>query len=187
MFENRKIKHAPLVGKDCFLAKYKGTEVARKFGRRFRAKNHKLPGEWRKIMNKKTWKTFSEDSFRKDIAAWVWMQEGHPAFAPTQGITIESALFSKLWQPRMVVRSKGNNTLYASLGNYAWAAMAWGMRVFSTEADAWIFQLNPTGRAEFIHVTDPSTWEVLPYEAHRGAAGADCLVLRRVLRAMQYT
>ena len=69
VFENRKINHAAKVSRDYFLAKYKATKMNRKFAKRYRAKNHKLPSEWKKITSRKTWKTFSEDSFRKDIAA----------------------------------------------------------------------------------------------------------------------
>ena len=185
VFQSRNIRHAPEVQRQYFLNHYKGTKVSPKFARRYRAKNHKLPAEWRKITNKKTWQTFSEDTFRKDVAAWVWMQEGHPALAPTQGITLDAALFSKLCMPRMALRSKSNNTLYASLGNYVWSAMAWSMRIMSTEPDAWTFQLNPQGSAEFIHVTDPSNWEVLPYESFRSPCpNAGFLLLRQTGPAM---
>ena len=183
VFETRKIKHTPEVQRPYFLTNYKATKVSPKYARRYRAKNHKLPAEWRKITNRKTWQTFSEDSFRKDVAAWVWMQDGHPALAPTQGITLDSALFSKLCMPRMALRSKSNNTLYASLGHYVWSAMAWSMRIMSTEPDAWTFQLNPKGSGEFIHVTDPSNWEVLPYEPFR-TADTGCLILRQTGPAM---
>ena len=117
VFANRKINHTPNVSRQYFLEKYKATKVSPKFVKRYRAKNHKLPTEWKKITSRKTWKTFSEDSFRKDIAAWVWLQEGRPALAATQGITLESALFSKLCLPLMALRLKSNNVLYASLGN----------------------------------------------------------------------
>ena len=117
VFEHRKINHKPNVSRQTFLEKFKATKLSRKFSSRYRAKNHKLPKEWKKITTRKTWKTFSEDSFRKDIAAWVWLQEGRPALAATQGITLESALFSKLCLPLMALRLKSNNVLYASLGN----------------------------------------------------------------------
>ena len=85
--------------------------------------------------------------------------------------------------PGFALRSKANNTLYASLGNYVWSAMVWSMRIISTEPDAWTFQLHHKGRAGFIHVTDPSSWEVLPYEAFR-TADTGCLVLRQTGPAM---
>ena len=117
VLENRKINHTAKVPREYFLAKYKATSANRKFARRYRSKLHKMPSEWKTITSRKTWKTLSEDSFRKDIAAWVWLQEGHPALAPTQGITLGSALFSKLCLPLMALRLKSSNVVHASLGN----------------------------------------------------------------------
>ena len=76
----------------------------------------------------------------------MWLQEGHPALAPTQGIKLDSAMFTKLCMPGFALRSKANNTLYASLGNYVWSAMVWSTRIISTEPDAWTFQLHHKGR-----------------------------------------
>ena len=73
-------------------------------------------------------------------------------------------------------------------GNYVWASMVWDMRIISTEANAWKFQLDPKGRASFIHVTNPSDWEVVPYEAAGplaptqgifDAGSPDCIVLQQ--------
>ena len=46
----------------------------------------------------------------------------------------------------------------------------------STEPDAWKFQLDPKGRANFIHVTNPSDWEVVLCEA---TGSPDCLFLQQ--------
>ena len=146
VYESRRIQHTPEVKRDYFLGQYRSLKTKARFVRRFRAKNHKLPAQWKKITNNKTWQTFSEDTFRKDVAAWVWLQEGHPALAPTQGIKLDSAMFTKLCMPGFALRSKANNTLYASLGNYVWSAMVWSMRIISTEPDAWTFQLHHKGR-----------------------------------------
>ena len=70
----------------------------------------------------------------------------HLALAPTQGIKLDSAMFTKLCMPGFALRSKANNTLYASLGNYVWSAMVWSTRIISTEPDAWTFQLHHKGR-----------------------------------------
>ena len=106
---------------------------------------------WIKLVGRRTWKPLTEEGSHLSQAAFRWLLNR------PQGEKIEKGLFSKLVFPFDVVRSAG--VAYASLGNAAWAALAWPL---TSVEGGYVFQ--PTAGVRWLHVTDPSQWDVIEVE-----------------------
>ena len=106
---------------------------------------------WIKIVGRRTWKPLTEEGCHLSQAAFRWLLNR------PQGQKLENALFSKLAFPFVVICSAG--CAYASLGNSAWAVLAWPL---ISVAGGYVFQAEAGVR--WLHVTDPSQWEVVEVE-----------------------
>ena len=178
ILESRGLRHPAAASKADFVTGFRKHARDKSAGR-FRPRSHRLPERWANIFGKsKSWCTLTEAALRKDIAAWIWLQEGFPALVPTQGISLNAALFSKLCVVGFVVKAVANGSVYVSLGNAAWAFLAWQcvlLRVGDNGMQE--IQPDPLGQAVFLHVVAPRDWEVIPYVAC--AVEGDGIVLKQ--------
>jgi len=181
VLEERNIVHTSPPTKQDFVRNF---HSARACGGRLRhyCVAHKLPVEWAKLMGRKTWHTSSEASCRKCIAAWEWLQVGHPCLCNNAGLpapTLDSAMFSRMVLPEMVLRHVQTGKIQASLGNASWAVLFWPIDVLSHDADGMrTMQFGGhQAKAFFGHVTDPLLWEVITYRVERTNQG---IVLQQV-------
>ena len=178
LLESRGIPHPASVSKDAFVTNYPDT-VARTQSLRGNPQPHKLKSEWLEILGKKRWATVSETTLRKDIAAWTWLQT-------CRHESLENALFSKLALCEMLLHRIPDDRFFLCLGHATWAALCWPVVLVAQPADALaqtqgIFRLDSKGAVEFIHITDPTSWEEVPFDTARSAGvhGAGLLLMQR--------
>jgi len=58
------------------------------------------------------------------------------------------------------------------LGHAPWAALAWPTRVLDVDDDGLAtYRLSQDGPGEYVHVTDPDRWQIVPYTAARVPVG----------------
>ena len=183
VFDSRTMEHPAAVSKEAFVAAFAKTNVPKNAGRKFLPRHHQLPEDWARILGKsKTWQTLSETTLRKDIAAWNWLQNGYHSFAPTQGIKLDAALYSKLCISGVILKSLRGDRIYISLGSASWAVLLWDAVVLDVSAEGMhLVQPNPSGKAEFHHVVEPADWQVLPCVAIR-TSGA-CIAFQQRMPA----
>ena len=82
----------------------------------------------------------------------------------------------------LLVKHEGSDQVWASLGNYTWAAL--GLRVqpinVGGEHYGFTFSCNPDETyLEWIHVQDPKDWVSIPWEASRTQGPNGVLVLHQ--------
>ena len=109
---------------------------------------------WIQIAGRRNWKSLYEEGSHQSQAAWHWLlnRTDEP---------LESALFSKLVQPYIIILKQGANGVeaaWASLGNACWAVLAWPLVPASGGQHRYAF--SPGGGATWIHITNPSAWRV---------------------------
>ena len=164
VFESRGIRHAAALSRDVFATTYRRFKRAA-LSRHHFCQKHKMQPRWIKLVGRRTWKPLTEEGCHLSQAAFRWLLNRQ------QGEKLENGLFSKLVFPFVVICSAG--LAYASLGNAAWAVLAWPL---IPVAGGYVFQ--PAAGVRWLHVTDPSQWEVIEVEgAFRPSMG---IVLNQV-------
>ena len=136
---------------------------------------HKLPADFQNDFNRilkpgwKPWKSITDEALLKATAAWNWLLEFcvHKDFYDAQGVCIGGSLLSRLMLPLTVAYKRSEDCFYAMMGSHKYAAMA--MRLFSfNDAGCRHFTFHhATRRYEFIFVTDPLDWDIVPFQAVR--------------------
>ena len=174
VLEDRGIAHPARVSKLHFLQGFHGARPDPTRNQHYSAK-HRMPKRLTEIMGRKVWPTVSESWSRKGIAAWVWLQEGYGRPCPNAGPgehTVDSALFSRLAAPEMVLLNSHSGSVAASLGHSSWAVLFWPVDVLATdEFGMRSMQLQAPASPFFGHITDPNHWHVVPYTPERRQRG----------------
>lgn len=138
--------------------------------RRYWARNHTLSEPWCKIMGPKNWATLSEETLHKGIAAWRWLQSYCSERMVDQNIALSHGQLSKLaveQQFMQRVDADGNQQyLGYCLGHATWAAIFWPALLFMDEVTGFGgFFLDPDAAAQWIFITNPQEWKVVPTKA----------------------
>jgi hypothetical protein len=166
VLEERGIPHPAQVTKFHFLQCFNGAR-AQATRKQYYSARHRLPKSLTEIMGRKVWPTVSETWSRKGIAAWIWLQEGYGRPCPNAGPgehTLQSALFSRLVAPEMILLSLRSVRVMASLGHASWAVLFWPVHVLATDEHGMRSMRLPAPDSPFFgHITDPSHWHVVPY------------------------
>ena len=175
VLESRNISHPARATEDYFVRNFKSARVSERRARHHCA-GHALPIQWATIMGRKSWNSSSEVSCRRGIAAWEWLQVGHPGLCHNAGLlapTLDSALFSRLVLPHMVLQDVRSGDIMASLSHGSWAVLFWPIDVCSRDANQMrtMKLRGPPASTSFGHVTDPSHWQVIPCQAERRTQG----------------
>ena len=136
---------------------------------------HKLPADFQNDFNRilkpgwKPWKSITDEALLKATAAWNWLLEFcvHKDFYDDRGVCIGGSLLSRLMLPLTVAYKRSAGYFYAMMGSHKYAAMA--MRLFSFhDAGCRHFTFHHAMRRyEFIFVTDPLDWDIVPFQAVR--------------------
>ena len=163
VFASRGVHHPAEVSRDSFIHKYKSVKRVH-LNRQHFCQKHKMSLRWIKIVGRRSWKPLTEEGCHGSQAAFRWLLNRPP------GEQLEKALFSKLVFPYVVICS-ADGLAYASLGNAAWAVLAWPL---SSVADGFVFQ--PNAGVVWLHVVNPSQWDVIEVE------GAFCMSTGIILR-----
>lgn len=125
---------------------------------------------WTAIMGKKTWRAMTEESCHKSVMAWNWLGE----YADNKlgaKMPLEQALLSRWALPyTILVCSEAPQKALASLGHASWGVFAWPLTSIDHDRDQ-IFLFESSAAPQMIHITDPSAWKVIPWEAVHVAAG----------------
>ena len=170
VLETRGVRNAGAVSRDKFLSEFKTTKTKPVSGM-FKSRRHKLPeASWARMMHKdKTWASWSEDTIEKAAAAWHWLhyyvQEKVRGTLPAN-CTIGTARWSKLVLPETLMFD--GERYFASLGNRVWGALASPLeRVQQAEEDNNYDYKFTQSAIDYIHIVDPSKWQIIPYEPCR--------------------
>ena len=114
-------------------------------------------------MGTKNWNTSTEATHRTSLAAWQWYQVGRqrltvPGSAPPK---LCDALLTRMLDIEMVVEEGG--CVFASLGNYSWAALLYPLHVLHADSDGLrtIGWGGQNSAVEFAYVVNPHEWSVL--------------------------
>ena len=144
VFETRKIPHTAKVSKEVFVKGFEDASADWRL-RRHMAQHHLLPKDFSLFLGNKTWPTLDENKLRRRAAAWRWVVT--LATAPEQPShqkeNILAALFSRLLLQKQIIKKVGSDTIYASLGNYSWAAMVMPLAV-ETDGNTTVSLFPPT-------------------------------------------
>ena len=130
VLERRSIRHPARVAKGDFIRNFRECKV-KSVRHRCWSSRHKMPKQYAKIMDRKTWPTISETWLRRRTAAWAWVQVG--STLPGAG-ALDSAASSQLVKSEAILLKDGRECL-VSLGNAYWAFLAWPLDVLDTTQD----------------------------------------------------
>ena len=168
--DSRRVHCPATVEKHTFCRDFKSTK--RKSFRHIHDSNsHKLPEEWSRILHpNKVWATLSEDVTQRAAAAWHWLHtfvRGQEDGSLQAGVQIETAQFSKLASPCILMERAVGDAVVASLGNAVWGALVWPMQRVTLNDGAAAFMFSRMGPVTWLHIVNPSDWHVLPWKAAR--------------------
>ena len=174
VLEARGINHAAKPTRDSFSSEFRSVKWA-PLSQKFYCQKHKMSPRWIEIAGRRTWKSLYEEGSHQSQAAWQWRlnRTDEP---------LESALFSKLVQPYIIILKQGANGVeaaWASLGNACWAVLAWPLVPASGGQHRYAF--SPGGGATWIHITNPSAWRVAQVQ---GCMSSEGIVLDRLEEPM---
>ena len=117
----------------------------------------------------KDWASLTDKGILQAVASWNWLNAFFAKYNGT-GVTPLSGKMSRLMQSLTIVRhSVIPPKLYASMGNYTYAAIGLGLREFEINGAAH-FTFHAKENLEFLYIVDPTNWHVIPYVATRLAA-----------------
>ena len=132
---------------------------------RHKCKKHWLPPECSRLMKpgERPWPALSEDNIDKASAAWSWLHKFYELRAQENPVRVKigDGRFSKFVQPCTIVRHKGEDEVFAAMGNFLWAAL--GMPLASVEMNGQKYWKFKRAHVKFIHIFDPSSWVALPF------------------------
>ena len=136
------------------------------------------------MLGPKTWSTVSETTSRTAVSAWQWLHVGRvrlAALAAAHGRPAPNlcdALMTRLLTDDMVVQSE-DGRVWASMGNYSWAALLRPLEVVGERAGLRTFRwLGKGTQFEFVHVVEPRDWSVL--KCRSALAPAQGIILEEV-------
>ena len=117
----------------------------------------------------KPWSSITDEKLLKAVAAWNWLQEfgNNRAVYDGGGVGIGGSTLSRLTRRLTVAHKKSVNCFYAMMGNYAYAAMGVQLSSFDDGGRQHFTFDYIHRRFEFIYVTDPLDWEIVPFQATR--------------------
>ena len=170
VLEQRGIPHRVQVTKRAFEEAFNRLKKEKLISRH-RPHKHKLPKEWSKILSpNKTWPSLTEDAIERAAAAWAWLHH----FYAERGqelpadMSIGQSMLTKFVPNCQVLEetsNRGTVRLIASLGNARWAALVLPLRSFEHGGVThYEFYRAPV---EFIFVTGPTKYRVVPVQASR--------------------
>jgi hypothetical protein len=170
VLEQRGVPHTAAVTKSSFVNKFKSTRAPERASNH-QSRKHKLPVAWTGIMQQKVWKTVSEVSARKGVAAWRWALSIYQA-PPAAVCAASPALFSKLIPAQVLLQDCSTDRVWASFGNATWAVLVWPVEVLCVDsAGLASYALRYDGAATFLHVTNPENWRLVPFHGVRESHG----------------
>ena len=172
VFSSRGIPHPALVTANVFHSKFKLLRP-KCIASSYKAATHKLPSSWTAMWGKRTWKPLTEEGNHTSQAAWIWLH------ARAQlGLATRLALWSKLVPCFTLIARVADGEVYASMGNATWAVLGWPMKKVATNDDGWdSYVFQPGAAVEWLHVTGPMDWAVIPLVGERCAMG---IVLKQI-------
>ena len=105
---SRGVQDPARVDRDSFVAEYKYASK-NYLGARHNASKHLLSKSWSKILGKKTWETVSEETLRRNSAAFRWLQKLANADSGSDDVpeAVDVARYSKLCPPFVLLRKLG--------------------------------------------------------------------------------
>jgi hypothetical protein len=163
VLESRGLQHAAAVQEEYFASRFRHIKYKRRMYQHYSSK-HKLNPRWIKMCGKRDWRPCTEEGSHLSQAAWHWL-------CVRNGRQIDLALFSRLLFPQLLARSTESGQVYGSMGNASWGGLAWPVLVAGSSDGAQVFIFDKTKGVEWVHVTDPSQWEVIPRAATFSPAG----------------
>lgn len=102
----------------------------------FEARGFLLKKQWQRIMGKKMWATYTEESLEKATAAWAWLQyfvkEKQSGQNGYEWRGIEFGIFSKLARKHSILWRKGFDAPVFCLGNASLAVLVWPLSRFQS-------------------------------------------------------
>ena len=127
---------------------------------------HKLPEKFSRILRPgyRPWKALTDETFLKAVAAWNWI---HAFFRDYRAFGIGSSKMSTLMQPLRIVRQLSTQLVYASMGNYQFAALALRLHMFEVDGSTFFKFPFSDAEFEFLYVVAPTDWEAIDYIATR--------------------
>ena len=118
----------------------------------------------------KTWTSLTEDTNKRTASAWSWWTFYNLCLGNLlpDGTSIVQSQWSKLASVGVVLQSAAEpGQAYASLGGEMWSALAWPLSVTSLEGR--VLYSFPCKPFQWIFVTNPLEWQVVPVVATREA------------------
>ena len=65
-----------------------------------------------------------------------------------------------------IIKKVDSGTIYASLGNFSWAALMIPLAVEPDGSATISFFPHTTSHVEWVHVTEPDNWQMIPWTPH---------------------
>ena len=161
--EARSVSHGAKVSKEVFLREFASTPTNKKTAAMHDCIRHKLPPECARMMKpgQRPWPALTEDNQNKAAAAWSWLCKYFELREQGVNVGIGSGRLSKLIQPCTIVRRLSDQAVFAALGNALWAGL--GMPLARFEENGQTYSKFKRAPLQYLHVFDPSDWEVLPF------------------------
>ena len=115
------------------------------------------------------WSCITDEKLLKAVAAWNWLQEycNNRAVYDEGNVGIGGSTLSRLLRRLTVAHKRSVNCFYAMMGNYTYAGLGVQLSSFSDEGRQHFTFDYAHRRFEFIYVTDPLDWEIVPFQAVR--------------------
>ena len=152
--------------KDTFVSEFKTTKNVGQSASH-ESSSHKMPPEFTAMTHPvKTWRSLTPDSVCKSAASWNWIHDYFAKYKAT-GVSIGQSKLSKLLRPLTIVRHVPTDIVYASMGNYLYAALA--VRLLCIIQNCTTYYKFVEAPVEFVYVVEHYDWEVINYEAIRYA------------------
>lgn len=136
---------------------------------------HALPSEFQKRFNRilkpgwKPWKSITDETLLKNVAAWSWLQHycDNRALYDLNNVGIGASKLSRLMCPLTLAHQISRDCVYAVMGSYTWAALGMQMESFDEGGFRHFTFSYVLRRLEFIFVTDPLDWMIVPFQGTR--------------------
>ena len=196
IIEQRKLKHPAALSKQVFRQQYRSTKARNYNEKKMmRAKGHKLPKRFSRLMDPKiAWQSVTESNLVRSAAAWSWARKYHKRRLKQDGFEIQAWLvlivlvspitktmtipfcshqlqpmqagrLNFLCEPGMLIQNQDANfedEVWVVLKEHMWATMVWPLKRLDTAR----FELDPAGKATWLHVYNLDDFAALPSVAN---------------------
>jgi hypothetical protein len=196
IIEQRKLKHPAALSKQVFRQQYRSTKARNYNEKKMmRAKGHKLPKRFSRLMDPKiAWQSVTESNLVRSAAAWSWARKYHKRRLEQDGFEIQAWLvlivlvspitktmtipfcshqlqpmqagrLNFLCEPGMLIQNQDANfedEVWVVLKEHMWATMVWPLKRLDTAR----FELDPAGKATWLHVYNLDDFAALPSVAN---------------------